>query len=285
MTEEFTQQIEINVPKGVNIKEIENAANETILRDPGIDFIKFKNELTNSLDSERKEIIALQNVIKQKENNIYNLEKLIKHKVDRKLKRFNFHHKFIKRIVQKVIPFLLDKFNPYIVKNINDFKPIWYNNLLRIWYWSENKGIDDMWIYMHREMNPQWKQAYKTPSNYLKNLIPWRQKNSDKWAREIIDLQATEILEDSIDREVRNMAVLNQTHEVMKLFGVSEAQRNKVPKPGDFPVWSSGVEYDPKYFITNMNMGVWKEPEPFDYDKEEEEKKNAKNNEKHKDSK
>lgn len=255
-------------------QQIEDAIHSSILRKPKVDMKRLRQEIDQVMKHEQIERNKLREAMNEKENIIFHLEKIKKHNYEQKSKRFKFHHKFIKRFAQKLIPFLLNHFNPYLVRNMKDFEAKWHNNLLRIWYYSAHKGITDMWVFMHREMNPHWKAKYGTPSNYMRSYIPWRYGDSDKFTRAIIDLQATEILEDSIDREAKNMEVLNITHEVMKLYGVKEEEMNKVPKAGEFPVWKNGYEFDPKYFLENLNQKVWEEPPEFNYDSYEVDKLN-----------
>lgn len=280
---EKTQEV-INLPKRVTEEEAMKATNMSILRVTEYD----KEGIAKELELLEKEIDAhiqvdaqnmemISNKKKASQNLKSMIQKMRKNKFEKKNKRFNIVHKIIKgKLIYPMLWFIAKRMGPYLVKNIDDIEPTWNNNHLKMWYYSWKKGLNDMWIYMHREMNPHRKAQTKTPSGYLKAYIPWRYGQSD-WGRNFaIDIWMTEMLEDSIDREWLNFSTMNLTHQMMEHYGVSKRERDKVPRAGNnkFPVYKAGIEYNPKYFLENMEEPVWKKPEEHDYDKEEQDKNN-----------
>lgn len=119
-----------------------------------------------------------------------------------------------------------------------------------------------MWVYQHREMNQWHKQKYGTCERYLNDyIVNGKYRASHKYRLFLLKLWITEVMEDTIDREWFNMAALNLAHEMMRFYNVSEEERKKVPQPGEFPTFTSGIELHPKYFVENMNRPVYQNPD------------------------
>jgi hypothetical protein len=255
----------VKIPEGMTQKEIEEYIKKTIFRpvenDNHIHVDKYFKEVRYILDNKRKQL-------EDTKKEISMLEQLADPNYGRKKKRWTFLHKKIKHpIIYSILFFLEKRMKKYLVKNIEDVPERWSNNLLRMFYNSFHKGLYDMWIYQHRAMNPYNKAKYGSPSQYLGGNLkidfknPPSKKNLSHWSRlQILNLLLTEACEDTIDREWFNMSILNLTHMMMEFYGVSEKERDKVPRSGEnkFPVFTSGIEFHPQYFIENKDYPVWK---------------------------
>jgi hypothetical protein len=180
-------------------------------------------------------------------------------------KRFRTIHAIKLGFLHPLLKYIAHRFGRFMVKDINDIDNKWWNAHLRIMYHSFDKGLDDMWMKMYYEQGKgKFVKDYPTPQAFLDNFI----KNetlgynlSHRHRLLLIKVWMTEILEDSIDREWLNMAILNQTHEMMKFYGVSESEMKKVPLPGEFPIYLSITANNPGYFMANMHRKCWSPPD------------------------
>jgi hypothetical protein len=154
----------------------------------------------------------------------------------------------------------------FLIKSIDDIPEKWFNNHMRMMYYSWDQGLEDMWMLQHRAMNPRKAIEYGTPENYMEKYIKHKYGPGNKYRKMIFQIWLTEALEDSIDREWFNMFTMRLTHEMMKHYGVSKEEMDKVPKVGKYPIYKSGIEYNPQYFIENRDMKVWKKPDGRGYE-------------------
>ena len=185
-------------------------------------------------------------------------------------KRFNVIHRIVKiGIVHQMLNFVRLKLGKYLVQDINDIPEQWWNNHLRIFYHSFEYGADDLWkkVYYVQGYQKFVKQGFDTPEKFVKHFKDKKGLfgyNASYYHRQLlIQIWMTEILEDSMDREWLNMSIMRITHEMMKHYGVSEDERNKVPKPGEFPIYYSTTANYPEYFMRYRKMPVWKADESY----------------------
>ena len=172
-------------------------------------------------------------------------------------KRFHIIHRVIKNsLIYPVLFFIEKRIGKYLVRKIDDIPEKWFNNHIRMFYHSFNKGLFDMWIYKYRGLKS--KRTGKTDGEYLNDFI-FKKRNLSHWSRSmLINIWCTEVMEDTIDREWFNMSIMNLAHRMMEHYGVSKKERDKVPKPGQFPVYKSMTASNPQYFINNTNEKTWR---------------------------
>lgn len=194
--------------------------------------------------------------------------------------RFMTIHRSVKvRLIHPLLLFIEKKFKGYLVKDIDDIPRGWYNNHLRIYYDSFSKGLEDMWGLQHYlpvRDNPdnkhiRWAKSQlgltkrqPTMQEYVTVKVLDKGNLSQSGRMRILNIWMTEVLEDSIDREWFNFSIMRMTHSMMELYGVSEDERKKVPRPGEFPIYSSVLPTNPPYFVLNRNRPVWQE-RPSEY--------------------
>lgn len=179
-----------------------------------------------------------------------------------KMERFRKVHVWAKNKLAYPLLKLFEKvLGKHLIKTIDDIPSTWYNNHMRMMYWSWEQGLEDMWLLQHREMNQSRKKKFVTSDRYLEEFVYHKYDTGNKYRKMIFQIWLTEAMDDTIDREWFNMYVLRLTHEMMKHYGVSEEEMKKVPKVGEYPIFKSGIEYNPGYFIENRNMKVWKKPD------------------------
>lgn len=173
-------------------------------------------------------------------------------------KRFTVIHDILKTVfVYPALKLLGKKLGKYMVQRLEDIPDEWQNNHHRMWYNAWEQGLLDMWYYFRYE--PMLKSGRYTKS-FNEYLIDSKTitGQSHRGRQMAVDLWMTEILEDTVDREWFNMAIMRLTHNMMKHYGVSENEMNKVPKPGEFPIYDVNVGMNPRYFFLNHDKNVWK---------------------------
>jgi hypothetical protein len=189
-------------------------------------------------------------------------------------KRFKAIHILLKRrLVCPSLRFVRWLLRKHIIDSDEKIPKEWYNNHARIFYDSFHQGHGDMWklmVYRQNEISyAEGTSACKpndTADEYLAHLKKINHP-SYMYRKYIIDIWVTEILEDTADREWLNFSMMRLTHEMMELYGVHPDERNKVPRPGQYPIYLSGGPNNPPYFIANRNMPIWRNK----HDKEREE--------------
>jgi hypothetical protein len=199
------------------------------------------------------------------------------------VRRFNRHHKFAKNFIihrgLRFVRWVISKKNT--ISKFDDIKPEWYNNHLRLFYHSWEQSLDDVWIKQIRAMQQQ-----NSPDNVQKDMtdeqyLDWIKGKTGRYDRSyqmrllLMQLWITECLEDTVDREHMNMLMMNITHQMMMYYGVSAEEMKKVPKPGQFPVYTSGGPVNPQYFFYGRNIPVW-QPNMQPVVKQEEKKEEPK---------
>ncbi len=165
-------------------------------------------------------------------------------------KRYEKIHYWAKRrVFQPGIKLLTFLLKDHMIKSLDDIPQEWYNNHIRMFYYSSMKGIDDIWekfIYNFK-VN---KKDYPTSKDYLK----WIKKTelySYVNRSNAIKILCTEFLEDTVDREWVNFFMLRMWHVMNDFYG------GNVPKPGAYPMYNSTTQHNPNYFIQGMNNVVW----------------------------
>jgi len=177
------------------------------------------------------------------------------------------HHNLKRGIIHPILNFIKHRFSSVLIKSRSDIPDTWYNSHLRIWYDSHITGLDDMWLHLHLHMARLQRNKYHvmavtrfgesyTDVQYLSMIKETCHISHDN-RKLLIDLAITEALEDTIDREWLNNSVMRITHNMMKLYGIDEKERNKVPLPGKFPVYASYTGFYPEYFNKNKDMRRW----------------------------
>jgi hypothetical protein len=185
-------------------------------------------------------------------------------KNDYRQNRFHVIHHVVKTgIVHKILKFISWKMRKYIIKDINDIPKEWWNNHLRMFYWSfADKGLYDMWLKMfYVQGYNKFKDQYKDQQDFVDRFINAPIMGLSHGHRKLlIDIWMTEMLEDTIDREWVNMSILRLTKAMCVHYGVSETELAKIPEPGKFPVYLSITQDNPEYYFRFMDTPVWQVP-------------------------
>jgi hypothetical protein len=182
-------------------------------------------------------------------------------------KRFRIIHRIKLAFVHPLLKYIQFKFGKYMVQNLDDIPANWWNNHLRMFYWCfADKGLEDMWKYMHWYQNPGHfkKQGYNTPQEFFDNYILKHSgyNLSHRHRQLLIKIWMTEVQEDTVDREWINMGVLHLAKECARHYGVAEEELKKIPEPGQFPIYLSTGPHSPNYFLRNRKDKVWYPPKP-----------------------
>ncbi len=167
-------------------------------------------------------------------------------------KRFTQIHVVAKNKIFKVLmKRFVNVIGEHMVKGLDDIPAQWYNNHIRIFYNSWQNGLDDMFTELIYKLDRPDVKGFENKEAYLAWL-----KNSRYWSHEnrqtIINVWITEILEDTADREWLNFFMLRMWHDMNDFY------KGNVPKPGDYPVYTSPTQHNREYFEENRNEPVWK---------------------------
>ena len=197
----------------------------------------------------------VENIFRPITNKDGKFKKWIKHKMlhyvmgeDQFKKRFTQVHVIAKNKVFKVI---MKKFvrvlGDFMIQDIKDIPAQWYNNHMRIFYDSWIKGLDDMFTELIYKLDRPETKGFMDSKEYL----AWV-KNSRYWSHEnrktMINVWATEIMEDTADREWLNFFMLRMMNDFYK---------GNVPKPGEYPIYTSRFSNSREYFNENKGKPVW----------------------------
>jgi hypothetical protein len=272
MIKNLVKRYEVEIRSKKDMAQVQKIANTSLFRP----IEKFSDQ-ERYIDKAKlqKEVIEMIHTRTRQINEIHHelalLQKILRQELLEKRKRWMWIHYTVKKwLMYPLLKFIKKRIGKYLVKSINDIPDEWNNNWLRMFYHSFDKGLDDMWIYMHYDMNPKHGAKYPKFKEYL--TFCRRKDNQGDWGRRLlINIWMTEVLEDSIDREWFNMSIMNLVHSAMSFYGIADTEMKKVPKPGEFPVYKTANEFNPIYFVTNMDYPVWNLPPKFDYDKHKEE--------------
>ena len=179
--------------------------------------------------------------------------------IEIKRKRFNVIHNFLKtKLMYPILNFIAKKGGKYLVQTEQDIPAEWYNNHVRMFYHSFEQGYHDMWYdFKFIRNTAKFKEFKEDYTTFFNNDKYSNQSPSYKSRIMALNIAATEICEDTVDREWLNMSVLRLTHSMMQHYGVSTEEMKKVPKPREFPVYDTSMEHNPKYFFENRNHKVW----------------------------
>jgi len=202
------------------------------------------------------------------------------------MKRYlRIHHWAKRKLFQRGIKVFRRVFGKYMIRGDKEIPPEWYNNHIRIFYNSFTMGLKDTWKHMVWNMpgnrNPEWRNQFKNdPEIFFKKSI----LDANQWSfcnrRDLMGIWVTEILEDTFDREWINMTMMRMTHEMMDWYGVSEEERNKVPRPGQYPIYLSSNQNNPQYHLQHQNHPVigkiWQPKEVVDNGNKSKSKKSTK---------
>lgn len=196
--------------------------------------------------------------VKDKDGNI--VEKEIRNNIFRPVddqkeykKRWNRIHKFVKqRIVHtglKVLELLIGK---YLIKDIDDIPKESCNNLIRISYHSYIKGLEES--YKRNILDWNIKQGHKQIMCKDDMWKYWLKNNKHCHARILLlRLWLTEVLEDTFDRGMMDIAMIESYHQIHSLY------KGKVPTVKEYRMYNSRNGRDIKYFIDTINVPVWEE--------------------------
>ena len=199
------------------------------------------------------------------------------------MKRYlRIHHWAKRKVFQNGIKIFRKIMNKYIIKKDEQIPKEWYNNHLRIFYNSFTIGLKDTWEHMvwkmpaHNQKEYHKKFKNDPEHHFYKEIV-----GKDHWSfcnrKDIIGIWMAEILEDTFDREWINMTMMRITHEMMEYYGIPEEMRNRVPKPGQYPVYLSKNEHNPLYhlnFAKHPVIGkIWEPKEVIKYGKNSRNKK------------
>jgi hypothetical protein len=171
--------------------------------------------------------------------------------------RFMRIHVLVKaKLVFPGIKFLKWLLREYLVKDLNSIPNTWYNAHHRMFYWCWDRALEDEWRLHYYDTNPDNPKSKGLTSDEFYDKVRKTNK-SHIFRMNIIQIWMTEMLEDTVDREWCNFFVMRMTHEMMKFYGVSEAEMKKVPMPGEFPIYKCGIQINPPYFMMNRHRRNW----------------------------
>ena len=175
-----------------------------------------------------------------------------KHGAEYKVNRYRVIHRVVKQgFMHPLLKFIGKRLGRFLIKDLDELPNTWFNVMLRMMYDNYQKALDDMWTL---QFMPEYLKKHKTKEEYLQNRYKTR---SHKGRKLIFDIWMTEVMEDTIDREAFNFWMMRNTHSMMEHFGVSKKQRDKVPRPGDFPIYKASTNVNPTYFLNNIHRKTW----------------------------
>jgi len=173
-----------------------------------------------------------------------------------KRERFNWIHNWFKgKVAYPMLRYISRKLSKHIVQCVEDIPTDWYNNHIRMFYTAFEQGLLDMWYY-YKYDNQLAKAKYKTFKEFYDKELDG--KNASHLSRMmLLNIAMTEPLEDTVDRTWFDCAMLRFCHYMMKHYGVSAEEMKKVPKVGEFPLYMTSIEFNPKYQFDNRDHKVW----------------------------
>jgi len=173
-------------------------------------------------------------------------------------KRWDRVHKFVKvKIVHTALKILDVLIGKYVLQGIDDIPKENCNNLIRISYHSYMKGIEETFKRIIYDPNIKNKLGYyKNKITRNDSWLTWSKDNPHCRARVLLlQLWLTEVLEDTFDRGVMDIAMLESYHQIHKLYD------GKVPTVEEYRMYDSGEARDIKYFVDTINVPVWDKEE------------------------
>ena len=181
--------------------------------------------------------------------------------------RWWFIHLFVKkRLLYPAFKLLERLLARYMVTEDKQIYSGWWNNHIRIFRHSWHQAVDDMYgILIWNQSRSRAMMLGKEFKDTQEQFIKRHSKHqSVRWRKLMCDIQVTEMLEDTADREGCNFFMLRACHEMMMLYGISVEERKKVPLPGQFPVYLSKGPHYPEYFKQNALTEKWLHPRERD---------------------
>ena len=173
------------------------------------------------------------------------------------------HFVFKKYFMYPIFKVLVKVLGKNLVKEDIEIAQYPYNNHIRLLRESLHEATDDVWRYMvypqnvmgakNRGVDPDF-----TSSEHILKYVKSKTYLSCYKARFLAwNIWITEMLEDSIDRELCNFLVMRIAHEMMMFYGVSETERAKIPIPGQYPIYLANGPHHPDYFAEMAKYPVW----------------------------
>jgi len=186
------------------------------------------------------------------------------------MQRFTLIHKYLKpKIIYPILKGIKKILGKFILKGHEDIPELWFNNYMRIMMRSFEEGLDDMWLLMHKHMsfhlNPKRTKLRLRNNGFPEDptdeeYLEYCHSGPSHIYRKLIkQIEFTEALDDTIDRSYFDSSLLRMVHYTMKHHGVSKKERDKVPRPGDWPMYKSETAHNPQYFIDNKDIKVFNE--------------------------
>lgn len=173
--------------------------------------------------------------------------------VNRRRNRFHIiFKKWLTYPLMKIVDLII---GPHIWKHDSKIKQDWWNNHIRIKRHCYLKALQDGWGIM--VSNQIWHQLEQKKISYKEVVLNAMKRRSYKSRKFMCDLQATLELEDTFDREVNNFFILRLTREMMSFYGVNPSEINKIPKPGQYPVYLAKKPNDMTFFSKCILEPVW----------------------------
>ena len=226
------KQLKVEIPEGIKEEDMQQAVKQTIFR-PAPPDTKVQGWLRNKAN------------------------KYVQ-KSDQGRKRFVRVHMIVKAKLAYPLLKCVDKYlDKYLVRSLDEIPAQAHNNILRMFFWASNKGLEDMWKKFYWTMNPGGKKIQgDTPDGFYERTK--KNNKSHKYRETIINILLTEAAEDTVDREWLNFSCLRFTHAMMNHYGVSKEEADKVPKSGDYPIYLSTNQQNPDFFLKFIGSKVWK---------------------------
>jgi len=189
------------------------------------------------------------NVINQKiRNNIFRPTTNMK---DYSL-RFKRIHKLVKiKIVHTSLKILDKLIGKFVIKSIDDIPKENCNNLIRISYHSYMKGLEETYKRIIHDYNTN--KGHKYTITRDEDWKHWLKQNKHCRARILLlQLWLTEVLEDTFDRGMMDIAMIESYHQIHELY------KGKVPTVDEYRMYTSHKGRDIQYFVDTINVPVWR---------------------------
>lgn len=175
-----------------------------------------------------------------------------KHRLQYKLSRFQMIHNGVKNgIIHPLLRFIAKRLGKFIVNNIDDIPPKWFNTHHRIFYWAWEQGLEDMWCYTYM---PKYQEKYGSKENFLNTFVKDKTNFSNHHRMLLVKIWMTEIMEDTIDREWLNFFMLRM------YWAMNDYYKGNVPTIPEHPTYSTAKEFNPDFHMQNMDRPVWYPP-------------------------
>lgn len=188
-------------------------------------------------------------------------------------KRFmRIHHRTKSKLLHPILRTFWHFLGDYAIKGFDDIPIQQHNNNVRMFAWCWEESLKDFWTkFVYNLPGRVNKEKFPTAEIYYKQICKSKDKfqDSDSHARRSLlwKIWVTEILEDTADREWLNFFMMRIYHTMHQHYTKQMPKtifNGEIPRPGEYPMYTSGHMFNPGYFYEMSKYSLWKPPEDKD---------------------